>query len=85
MEKNLSVPGHPDIFVVGDTAAVQDDKGRPVPGVAPAAKQMGRYVGKLIKARLGGNASPPFRYRHLGDLATIGRRSAIVEPARLSS
>jgi NADH dehydrogenase len=78
VEKDLSVPGQPDIFVVGDTAAVQDDKGDPVPGIAPAAKQAGRYIGKLIAARLGGDSSPPFRYRHMGDLATIGRRAAIV-------
>lgn len=76
--KDLSVPGHPEIFVVGDTAAVSDDKGRPVPGVAPAAKQMGRYAGKLIAARIAGQPSEPFRYRHMGDLATIGRRAAIV-------
>jgi NADH dehydrogenase len=78
VEKNLSVPGHPEIFVVGDTAAVQDEKARPVPGIAPAAKQMGRYVGKLIAARIAGQASQSFRYRHAGDLATIGRRAAIV-------
>jgi NADH:ubiquinone reductase (H+-translocating) len=78
VEKDLSVPGHPEIFVVGDTAAVQDENGRPVPGIAPAAKQMGRYAGKLIAARLAGNSLPPFRYRHMGDLATIGRRAAIV-------
>jgi NADH dehydrogenase len=78
VEKDLSVPGHPEIFVVGDTASVQRDDGSPVPGVAPAAKQMGRYVGKLIAARLAGKSTQPFRYRHMGDLATIGRRAAIV-------
>jgi NADH dehydrogenase len=79
VEKDLSLPGHPEIFVVGDTASVLDEKGRPVPGIANAAKQMGRYAGKLIKARVAGkSSSEPFRYRHLGDLATIGRRSAIV-------
>jgi NADH dehydrogenase len=78
VEKDLSVPGHPDIFVVGDTAAVQDAKGRPVPGIAPAAKQMGHYVGKLIAARVSGKTSQPFSYMHMGDLATIGRRAAIV-------
>jgi NADH:quinone reductase (non-electrogenic) len=80
---DLSVPGHPDIFVIGDAAAVTDPKGRPVPGIAPAAKQMGQYVGKLIAARLAGgpqsnSKSKPFRYMHLGDLATIGRRAAVV-------
>jgi NADH dehydrogenase len=78
VEKDLSLPGHPEIFVIGDVAAVQDDKGRPVPGIAPAAKQMGRYAGKLIAARIGGKSSQPFRYRHMGDLATIGRRAAIL-------
>ncbi|MCB4820984.1 NAD(P)/FAD-dependent oxidoreductase [Roseicella aerolata] len=79
---DLSVPGHPEIFVVGDLAAVTDAKGRPVPGNAPAAKQMGRHVGRLLAARAAGSAAPeetvPFTYRHHGDLATIGRRSAVV-------
>ena len=80
----LSVPGLPDIFVIGDTAAVADQSGRPVPGIAPAAKQMGRYVGTLIAARIAGRPGPgPFRYRHLGELATIGRRAAVVKLGRL--
>jgi NADH dehydrogenase len=86
VEPDLSVPGHPDIFVIGDAAAVMDAKGKPVPGIAPAAKQMGQYVGKLIAARLAGRTgSKPFRYLHLGDLATIGRRAAVVQfgPLRL--
>ena len=69
--------------MIGDTASVHDDKGNAVPGVAPAAKQMGRYVGRLIAARIAGNSSPPFRYRHPGDLATIGRRAAVVKLKRL--
>jgi NADH dehydrogenase len=76
---DLSLPGRPEVFVVGDTAAVFDAGGHPVPGVAPAAKQMGRYVGKLIGSRVAGESLPPFRYRHMGDLATIGRRAAIVK------
>jgi len=75
---DLSVPGKSEIFVIGDTAAVQDKNGKPVPGVAPAAKQMGRYAGKLIARRVAGQSSPPFRYRHMGDLAAVGRRAAIV-------
>lgn len=76
---DLSVPGHPEIFVVGDLAAVTDAKGRQVPGNAPAAKQMGRHVGRRLAVRAAGAAGPgPFRYRHHGDLATIGRRSAVV-------
>lgn len=79
VEPDLSVPGHPDIFAIGDTAAVTDGKGKPVPGTAPAAKQMGQYVARVIAARAAGRASPPpFAYRHHGDLATIGRRSAVV-------
>jgi NADH dehydrogenase len=79
---DLSVPSHPDIFVVGDTAAVTDQPG--IPGTAPAAKQMGRYVGRLIAARVaGGPPPPPFRYRHMGDLATIGRHAAVVKLGRL--
>jgi NADH dehydrogenase len=77
---DLSLPGHPEIFVIGDTAAVSDAKGNAVPGVAPAAKQMGKYVGKLITERIAGRPqSKPFRYMHLGNLATIGRRAAAVD------
>jgi NADH dehydrogenase len=83
---DLSVPGHPDIFVIGDVAAVTDGKGNAVPGIAPAAKQMGQYVGKLIAARMEGRTiTKPFRYMHLGNLATIGRHAAVVDfgPLRL--
>jgi NADH:quinone reductase (non-electrogenic) len=81
---DLSLPGHPEIFVIGDVAAVADRKGRPVPGIAPAAKQMGQYVGKLIAARIaGGGTRKSFRYIHRGDLATIGRRAAVVKFGRL--
>jgi len=81
---DLSIPGHPEIFVIGDTAALADSKGRPIPGIAPAAKQMGKYVGKLIAARLAGREwRKPFHYMHLGDLATIGRRAAVVKFGRL--
>jgi NADH dehydrogenase len=83
---DLSVPGHPQVFAIGDTAAVLDPTGQiqPIPGIAPAAKQMGRYVGRLIAARIAGKAPPePFRYRHQGDLATIGRRAAVVKLGRL--
>ena len=76
---NLALPGHENIFVIGDTAAVNDAAGRPVPGLAAAAKQMGIYVGRLIAARRSGGTLPPFRYKNLGLLATIGRRSAVVE------
>src|SRR5499427_2234893 len=80
---DLSLQGFNDIFVIGDTAAVKDDSGRPVPGLASAAKQMGAYVGKLIAARVAGGSLPPFRYRNQGILATIGRRAAVVEVGRI--
>ena len=80
----LRLPDHPDIFVIGDLAAVTDARGRPVPGNAPAAKQMGRHAGRVIAARAEGRAAPgAFAYRHHGDLATIGRRSAVVELGRI--
>ena len=75
---DLSVPGHPDMFVAGDLASVQY-KGQPVPGVAPAAKQMGRHVAHTIRARLQGRAAVAFRYRDFGNLATIGRMAAVVD------
>lgn len=81
--KDLSAPGIPDVFVVGDTASVIQDDGKPVPGIAPAAKQQGAFVAKVIGARLAQKpALPPFRYRHQGSLATIGRRSAIIDFGR---
>jgi NADH dehydrogenase len=84
VDPELSMPGHADVFVIGDAATINDEDGRPVPGMASAAKQMGRYVGKLIAARLAGRTpSPPFRYMHLGELATIGRRAAVVKLGRL--
>lgn len=76
---DLSVPGHPEIFVAGDLASVVQD-GKPVPGVAPAAKQMGNYVARVVRNRLAAcPAPPPFRYRDHGNLATIGRMAAIVD------
>ena len=83
VQPDLSVPGHPDVFVAGDLAAVAAD-GKPVPGVAPAAKQMGRHVAQVLRARLSGGASPgAFRYRDYGNLATIGRMAAVVDFGRL--
>jgi NADH:quinone reductase (non-electrogenic) len=84
VDADLTVPGQPDIFIIGDAAAVTDANGHSVPGMAPAAKQMGQYVAKLIAARIAGGATPgPFRYRHLGELATVGRRAAVVKFGRL--
>jgi len=77
---DLSVPRHPEIFAAGDTVTITDSEGHAVPGIAPAAKQMGRYVAKVIVARVQNRpAPPPFLYRHLGDLAAIGRTSAVVK------
>ena len=80
VEADLTVPGHPEIFVIGDTATVNVWNGKPAPGIAPAAKQQGAHVARTIKQRLAGNSqSRPFRYRHAGDLATIGKRSAVID------
>jgi len=75
---DLSVPGHPEIFVVGDLAAIDG-----VPGIAPAAKQMGRHAAKNIIASLKGEKTRPFRYRDQGQLATIGRNAAVVVMGRM--
>ena len=80
---DLSVPGHPEIFVAGDLATVRGENDKPVPGVAPAAKQMGRHVARAIRARLAGKPAPAFRYRDHGNLATIGRRAGVVDLGRL--
>jgi NADH dehydrogenase len=80
VEPDLTVPGHPQIFVIGDTATVNVWNGKPAPGIAPAAKQQGAHVARTIRQRLAGNSQPrPFRYRHAGDLATIGKRSAVID------
>ena len=83
VEPDLSVAGHPEVFVIGDTASAVDADGTRVPGIAPAAKQQGRYVADAILARSAGRpAPPPFRYRHAGDLATIGRQAGVADFAR---
>lgn len=80
VEPDLTVPGYQEIFVIGDAAHVLRPDGRMVPGVAPAAKQQGKHVAATIKARLAGDTAPrPFRYRHDGDLATIGKRAAAID------
>jgi len=83
---DLSLPGHPEVFVNGDTALARSRDGRPLPGIAPVAKQQGAYVARLIVERLRGRPMAPFRYRDFGILATIGRRHAVVQmgPFRLS-
>ncbi len=84
VETDLSLPGHPEIFVIGDTALSLDSEGKPLPGVAAVAKQQGRYVGRLIRRRVCSREElPAFRYRHYGSLATIGRTAAVASIGRL--
>jgi NADH dehydrogenase len=79
---DLSLSGHPDVFVIGDTALALDEHGKPLPGVAPVAKQQGQYVADLLMARARGNETPPFRYRDFGAMATIGRKRAVAQIGR---
>jgi NADH:ubiquinone reductase (H+-translocating) len=82
VEPDLSIPGHPEIHVLGDLASVTQD-GKPLPGVAPVAMQQGRYVADLLVKKLRGQAVPPFRYFDKGNLATIGRNRAVAQFGRL--
>lgn len=75
---DLSLPDHPEVFVVGDLATVTQD-GKAVPGIAPAAKQMGAYAAHAIRDRIAGRTTKPFRYHDYGNLATIGRMAAVVD------
>lgn len=84
VQPDLTLPDHPELFVAGDLAALSQADGKPVPGVAPAAKQMGKYVAEVVRARLHGKPEPdPFKYADYGNLATIGRMAAIVHLGRL--
>jgi NADH dehydrogenase FAD-containing subunit len=86
VEKDCSVPGHPEVFVIGDTASLDQD-GKPLPGVAQVAMQQGRYVGQVIRNRETGRpVPPPFRYFDKGNMAVIGRGFAILDsgPVKLS-
>ncbi|TNM64940.1 NAD(P)/FAD-dependent oxidoreductase [Aliirhizobium smilacinae] len=77
---DLAIQNDPNIFVIGDTAFVKQENGKPVPGIAPAAKQQGSYVARVIKARLAHKTAPaPFKYFHQGSLATIGKRAAVID------
>jgi NADH dehydrogenase len=81
---DLKAPGHPDIYVIGDTALAVDPDGAPQPGIAPVAKQQGAYVARAIAARIEGRAEPrPFDYRDRGLLATVGRKAAVISYRRL--
>jgi NADH dehydrogenase len=79
---DLSVPGHPDLFVIGDTAAVAGPDGATLPGVAPVAKQQGQYIARTLIARRQGRTTRAFRYRDFGSLATIGRSRAVAQFGR---
>ena len=79
----MSLPGHPEILVIGDLAHLSDADGKLVPGVAPAAMQEGRYAAELIRRRLRGESLPAFRYQDKGSLATIGRAAAVADFGRL--
>ena len=84
VEPDLTATGHREIFVIGDTATVDAWHGNPVPGIAPAAKQQGMHVARTIRRRLKGDTAPrPFRYKHSGNLATIGKRAAIIDFGRI--
>jgi NADH:ubiquinone reductase (H+-translocating) len=84
VDPDLTAPGHPEIFVIGDTATIDAWHGKPVPGIAPAAKQQGVHVAGTIRMRLRGDTTPRiFRYKHAGNLATIGKRSAIIDFGRI--
>jgi NADH:quinone reductase (non-electrogenic) len=73
---DLSVPGHPEIFAIGDTAVLP----KPIPGIGDSAKQAGRHAARIIRSRIAGNtAAMPFHYRHLGDIATVGRSRALID------
>lgn len=83
VDEHLNLADDERIFVVGDTAAARWKDGALIPGIAPAAKQMGAYAAQAIRARLKGADVPPFRYRHQGNLATIGRKSAVIDFGRV--
>jgi NADH dehydrogenase len=79
VQPDLSLPGQPGVFVLGDMAHYVGSDGKPLPGVAPVAISQGKFVAKLIKARIAGRTPPTYRYRDLGSLATIGRNSAVAD------
>jgi NADH dehydrogenase len=83
VESDLTLAGHPEIFVLGDMANYSHQDGKPLPGVAPVAIQQGRFVAKLIAARLRGKTLPTFRYRDRGNMATIGRSAAVADLGKL--
>ena len=83
VEADLSIPGHPEVFVIGDLASLKAAEGKLLPGVAPVAMQQGKWVGRQVAADLAGNPRQPFRYLDKGSLATIGRAAAIAQFGRV--
>ena len=83
VEADLSLTGHPEIFVIGDLASFSHQTGNLLPGLAAVATQQGRYVGNLVKRRLRGQSLKPFRYKDRGNLATIGRSAAVADLGRI--
>jgi NADH:ubiquinone reductase (H+-translocating) len=81
VEPDLTLPGHPEVFALGDMVRVRSDGGATVelPGVAPVAMQQGRYAAKVVRARMRSRPTRPFRYRDKGNLATIGRAAAVAD------
>ena len=77
VDADLSIPEHPEIFVLGDAACAMDKKGKPLPGLAPVAVQQGRYAAQIIRKRLPKKERPPFVYFDKGTMATIGKTKAI--------
>jgi NADH dehydrogenase len=84
VQPDLTIPGHPELFVIGDAATLTDAHGEPLPGVAPVAMQQGRYVARTIAGSLRGEPRHPFVYRDKGSLATIGRADAVAHIGRLN-
>jgi NADH dehydrogenase len=86
VESDLTLPGHPEVIALGDMVRVRDRRGQvdTLPGVAPVAMQQGRYAARLVRNRLAGRRTRPFRYLNKGDMATIGRARAVVNlPGRI--
>lgn len=83
VRQNLAVPGHPEIFVIGDTASLDHER-KPLPGVAQVAMQQGRYVGRLIHRKVTGQPAPgPFRYFDKGNLAVVGKNFAVLQSGKV--
>jgi NADH dehydrogenase len=83
VRKDLSIPGYPEVFVIGDLASLKDENGKPLPGVAPVAMQEGTFVAQTIARDIAGQAREDFKYRDKGSLATIGRAAAIAQFGKL--